>query len=262
MLHEGGPFITGIGRGNNDLRLRLPHFAAARFVLFGFRPRRAVHLDRSASSHSDGHASAADRSTCFAHHALNCEPFMQQAGETPNYGMKQKHPLELWACALLLLLCATASAAGPLQTGLVPSLAASQLDEAVEALVGRTKPDGWENNRACLYYALAGQYLLARHGMHTVVRVGAVIYTPDLTAQHGICPHAWLEADGLFIDFSTLPRWGKTTVIPLSRVAGHPAAVQPGVTLALALRRPPDPDLIGYLTSHRARFYNIVNGGR
>ena len=80
MLHEGGPFITGIGSGNNYLRLRLPHITEAHFVLFGFRPRWASHLERSASKHSDGYASAADRSTCFAHHALNSEPFIQHAG--------------------------------------------------------------------------------------------------------------------------------------------------------------------------------------
>ena len=72
--------MTGIGIGNNQLRLRLPHNAAAHFVLFGFSPRWALHLDRSASNHSYGYASAADRSTCFAHHVLHSEPFMQQAG--------------------------------------------------------------------------------------------------------------------------------------------------------------------------------------
>jgi len=80
MLHEGGPFLTGIGRGNHDLCLCLHHMAAAHFVLFGFRPRRAVHLDRSASTQSYGYASSADRPTCFARHALNSEPFMQPAG--------------------------------------------------------------------------------------------------------------------------------------------------------------------------------------
>ena len=80
MLHEGGPFLTRIGGGNNELRLSLPRIAEAHFVLFGFRPRRASHLDRSASSHSNGYACSADRPTCLAHHALNSEPFMQQAG--------------------------------------------------------------------------------------------------------------------------------------------------------------------------------------
>ena len=79
MLHEGGPVLTGVGGGNNDLRCCLPCMAAVRFVLFGFRPRWALHLDRSASKHSCSDASAADRSTCFTHHALYSEPFMQHA---------------------------------------------------------------------------------------------------------------------------------------------------------------------------------------
>jgi len=80
MLHEGGPFLTGIGSGNHDLRPCLSRMSAVRFVLFGFRPPWAVHLDRSASSHSNGYACSADRPTCLAHHALNSEPFMQHAG--------------------------------------------------------------------------------------------------------------------------------------------------------------------------------------
>ena len=79
MLHEGGPLLAGIGSGNHVLRLCLPRMAAVRFVLSGFRPRRALDLDRSASKHSHGNASAADRATCFAHHALKSEPFMQHA---------------------------------------------------------------------------------------------------------------------------------------------------------------------------------------
>ena len=82
MLREGGPLVTEIGGRNSNLRLRLPRTAEARFVLFGFRPRRASHPERSASKQSDGYASSADHSTCFAHHALNSEPFMQHAGES------------------------------------------------------------------------------------------------------------------------------------------------------------------------------------
>ena len=80
MLHQGGPLIAGISRGNHNLRPCLPRMTAAHFVLFAFRPRRAVHLDRSASKHSHGYASAADRSTCFAQHALNSEPLIRNAG--------------------------------------------------------------------------------------------------------------------------------------------------------------------------------------
>ena len=80
MLHEGGPVSTGMGSGNQHSGPCLPRMAAVRFVLFGFRPRRAFHLDRSASRHSDGYVSSADRSTCFTQHALNSEPFMRHAG--------------------------------------------------------------------------------------------------------------------------------------------------------------------------------------
>ena len=80
MLHEGGQFLMGIGSRNHYLRLCRFCKAEVQFVLFGFRPRWALHLDRSTSKHSYGYASSADRSTCFAHHALIPEPFMQHAG--------------------------------------------------------------------------------------------------------------------------------------------------------------------------------------
>ena len=80
MPYEGERFLTGICNGNHGLRPCLHHMAEARFVLFGFRPHWASHLDRSASKQSDGYASAADRSACFAHHALNSETFMQRGG--------------------------------------------------------------------------------------------------------------------------------------------------------------------------------------
>jgi len=80
MLYEGGRFLTGTRNGNHNLRPCLHHMAAARFVRFGFRPRRALHLERSASKQSDGYASLTDRSTGFGQHALNAEPFMQHGG--------------------------------------------------------------------------------------------------------------------------------------------------------------------------------------
>lgn len=166
----------------------------------------------------------------------------------------------LWTIAAMLLL-STVAVTGATQPGDPAALLASRLDKEVEALVARTKPDGWENIHACLYYAFAGQYLLAKHGIQSEVHVGAVIYAPGTTSHHGICPHAWLETPDLFIDFSTLPRWGRTSVIPRGQVASHPAAVHPGITQVLALHRPPDPDLIEYLTTQRAHFYSIVNGG-
>ena len=72
-------------------------------VVFGFRPRRASHPDRSASNRSDGYAFcsahpgasplrglrenalpasfSADRSSCFTHHALIPETLMNYAGK-------------------------------------------------------------------------------------------------------------------------------------------------------------------------------------
>ena len=66
--------------------------AAVRFILFGFRPRRASHLDRSPSSHSHRYACSADRPTCFAQHAQIPEPFMQQAGN-PNRAPASNAPV-------------------------------------------------------------------------------------------------------------------------------------------------------------------------
>jgi hypothetical protein len=133
------------------------------------------------------------------------------------------------------------------------------LGSAVEQMAARTKPAHWEMRRACLYYALAGQALLARRGIATSLRVGAVIYAPGTAAAHGISPHAWLETPSLFIDYSTLPRWGEVSVIPRARVAPAPAAVEPGVTGVLTRLRPADADLRGYLSAHRARFRRMLS---
>jgi len=50
------------------------------FVLFGLRPRWALHLRRSPSNHSDGYAFSVDQRNHFAHHTLIPKPFMQFAG--------------------------------------------------------------------------------------------------------------------------------------------------------------------------------------
>ena len=55
------------------------------------------------------------------------------------------------------------------------SRAATALAAEVEEMVARSKPDSWEMRRACLYYALAGQHLLARHGISATLRVGETI---------------------------------------------------------------------------------------
>ena len=65
---------------NSLLRFDGLAYGWARFVLFGFRPRWALHLGRSASNHSSGYAFSADRTTCLAHLALIPEPLMKCAG--------------------------------------------------------------------------------------------------------------------------------------------------------------------------------------
>lgn len=136
----------------------------------------------------------------------------------------------------------------------------TSLAQDVERLVGRTKPDDWALRRACLYYAFAGQHLLARQGISASVWVGAVVYDPGIAASHQIWPHAWLETATHFIDYSALPRWGTVRVIPGHRVARSPVEVRPGRTRVLALRRIEDLDLIAYLRFHRERFDRVVKG--
>ena len=65
---------------------RAPRFfdlfsARVQFVLFEFRPPLASYAARSPLSHSNGYASADDRTDCLATDGLNLEPFMKYAGE-------------------------------------------------------------------------------------------------------------------------------------------------------------------------------------
>jgi hypothetical protein len=138
--------------------------------------------------------------------------------------------------------------------------AATSLAEEVEELVAHSKPAGWEMRRSCLYYALAGQYLLARNGIDAILWTGAVVYHPETRARHPISPHAWLETASHFIDYSTLPRWGEVTVIPREQTATEKTGVHAGITRVLLFHRPGDSALIEYLDTHRARFGRIVNG--
>jgi hypothetical protein len=136
----------------------------------------------------------------------------------------------------------------------------ASLASAVEALVERSKPAEWALRRSCLYYAFAGQDLLARRGISASVWVGAVVYDPGTAASHQIWPHAWLETATHFIDFSALPRWGTVKVIPRHLVARRPWEVRPGTTRALALPRVEDAQLVAYLALHRERFDRKVKG--
>jgi hypothetical protein len=132
------------------------------------------------------------------------------------------------------------------------------LTPQIEQLADRTRPADWALLRSCLYYALAGQYLLARQGVTTRLEGGAVMYNPSTPGRHGIDPHVWLENRTHFIDCATLPRWGLVTVIPLSLVARHPADVIPGVTRVLIVGHRRDPEYLDYLDGHRARFTSAL----
>jgi hypothetical protein len=156
------------------------------------------------------------------------------------------------AAALALLLAAWSSVrAAPVSA---PSSLIEALAPAVQGSVDRTRPRHWPIKRACLYYALAGQALLAWHGVSSQLRVGDVVYAPGTARAYPISPHAWLESGGAFIDYATLPRWGRVTVIPAEGVAAEPSRVVPGVTQVLAVGAIPDPQLEHYLNHHARCF--------
>jgi len=136
------------------------------------------------------------------------------------------------------------------------------LAPAIEALTERTTPANWELLHACVYYALAGQYILARRGIPTRLKGGAVLYYPDTPLHHDIKPHVWLETDTHFIDCSALPRWGYIAVIPLQQLARNPASVIPEMTRLLILEERNDPEFLDHVATHRARFDRILQGSQ
>jgi hypothetical protein len=128
----------------------------------------------------------------------------------------------------------------------------------VEQAAARTRPPSWPLKRACLYYALAGQHLLARRGIDAALRIGTVVYDPGTTAAHRISPHAWLETASHLVDYAMLPRRGRPTLVPLGQVARDTAGVVPGRTRVLALTDPDNRQLRAYLAVHRARFARLM----
>lgn len=135
-----------------------------------------------------------------------------------------------------------------------------RLAPAIEALTERTTPFDWELLHACVYYALAGQYILAHQGIPTRLKGGAVLYNPYTPLHHDIKPHAWLETDTHVIDCAALPRWGYIAVIPLQQVARNPASVIPWMTRLLILEDRDDPQFLDYVARHRARFERVLRG--
>jgi len=128
------------------------------------------------------------------------------------------------------------------------------LGEAVETLAAETRPLEWPRLHSCLYYALAGQHLLAGEGIPSRLVLGTVVYGPYITGQHGINPHIWLETATHLIDYATLPRWGEVSVIPLSLVARSTREVTPGLTRIAVLPRPGSLQERRFITMHRSRF--------
>jgi hypothetical protein len=109
---------------------------------------------------------------------------------------------------------------------------------------------------------MAGQALLADHGLPAWLRVGQVVYWPGTTAAHPIAPHAWLETETYFIDYAALPRWGAVAVIPRDLVATDAAAVAPGVTRVLAISAELDGPLALYLDHHYRLYYGRSTAAR
>lgn len=168
-------------------------------------------------------------------------------------------PRFIAAILCLVLLCQGGAFAGSGQEytrWLQDTVNALALD--IEILAAHTRPAEWEMLRSCIYYALAGQYLLARQGVATRLEAGAIIYDPETPLRHGIDPHIWLESPTHLIDCGTLPRRGEVSVIPMSHVAEHEAGVIPGVTRVLIVERYRDPEYLAYLAGHHARFADVL----
>jgi len=135
-----------------------------------------------------------------------------------------------------------------------------RLEPAIDTLTERTVPSDWQLLHACLYYALAGQYLLARYGIGTRLIGGAVVYFPTSPRYHRIKPHVWLETAGYYIDCAALPRWGLVVVLPFRQVARDPVEIVPGLTQVLILEERNDPEFVDYVARHRVRFERILEG--
>jgi hypothetical protein len=136
-----------------------------------------------------------------------------------------------------------------------------RLAPEVEALTERAIPHDWQLLHGCLYYALAGQYLLTRCGISTRLKGGTVVYFPTSPLHHRIKPHVWPETASHYIDFSALPRWRYVVVLSLETVAPNPASILPGLTEALILEERNDAEFDDYVSRHRARFERTLEPG-
>jgi len=169
--------------------------------------------------------------------------------------MNQSRSLAAAALSLMVALGTATVRAAPVPSDPTPPTSIiDALSAEVDATVARTRPPYWPMKRACLYYAIAGQALLAEHGIPARLRVGRVVYWPGTASAHPITPHAWLETTTDFVDFAMLPRRGQTSVIPLQQVATSPSAVVPGPTRVLAIAAEIDAPLGLYLRHHYRLF--------
>lgn len=164
-----------------------------------------------------------------------------------------KHKPIIFCFCIVLLLPAHAAAATPRGEVEIGQIVES-LGEAVEDLAAGARPLEWPRLYSCLYYALAGQHLLAGEGIPTRLVLGTVVYGPYIAGQHGINPHIWLETATHLIDYATLPRWGEVSVIPMERVARSAREVTPGLTRILILPRRASPQERHFITIHRSQF--------
>lgn len=169
-----------------------------------------------------------------------------------------KPPLIRLAAVVVVLiaaaLCSLSAGAEPMRAP-PPREIIERLSLAVAAVAARTRPLHWPMRRACLYYAITGQALLAEQGIAAHLLVGRVVYWPGTAAEHAIDPHAWLETASEFVDYAMLPRSGRTAILPLEGVAALPSAVIPGVTRVLAIEAEPSNALHRYLSHHCRRFH-------
>jgi hypothetical protein len=160
----------------------------------------------------------------------------------------------LRALAMVLALLAVAMPAASQAEPAAPTSIIQGLSDAVAAAAAATRPRHWPLRHACLYYALAGQALLARHGIAATLRVGRVVYRPGTPGAHPIAPHVWLDTGSHLVDYAMLPRRGEVAIVPADLVARRPSQVVPGVTRVLTSTADHDERLGRYLRHHYQRF--------
>jgi hypothetical protein len=184
-------------------------------------------------------------------------PAPQHGPHSPGDAIRRRRFIAATGAAGLLGLTRSAAAGPDAQTRYLIAVT-ERLAPGIEALTERAMPRDWQLLHGCLYYALAGQYLLARHGINTRLEGGTVVYFPTSPLHHRIRPHVWLETTTHYIDCSALPRWGFIVVLPLREVARDAASIVPELTEVLILEKRDDPEFDDYVAGHRARFEGIL----